>query len=182
MVRKFQYHEKKLLKKVDFFQYKQDSVRENMVMRRYHLEDRMDYQKYNHLCGMVRKLTHLISLLDPKDEFRQDKTIELLLMLKRLGLVQGVKLSECEDIKVSSFCKRRLSTVMTVMKLAQQPSQAVKYIEQGHIRIGPNTVTDPGILIPVNMQDFITWTDSSKIKRKVLQYNEKYDSFDNPDL
>jgi U3 small nucleolar ribonucleoprotein protein IMP3 len=182
MVRKFQFHEKKLLKKVDFFQYKEDSVRENAVMRRYHLQDRTDYQKYNKICGIIRKLTHLISLLDARDEFREEKTKQLLLLLQRLGLVQGLKLSECEGITVSAFCRRRLAIVMTALKMAQQPSQAVKYIEQGHIRIGPTTVTDPAILVPIAMQDFITWTDTSKIKKKILDYSEKLDDFDHPGL
>jgi len=28
------------------------------------------------------------------------------------------------------------------------------------------------------MEDFITWTDHSKIKRHVLKYNDKLDDFD----
>lgn len=28
------------------------------------------------------------------------------------------------------------------------------------------------------MEDFITWVDSSKIKRKVLEYNDKLDDYD----
>jgi len=28
------------------------------------------------------------------------------------------------------------------------------------------------------MEDFVTWVDSSKVKRQVLQYREKLDDFD----
>ena len=43
---------------------------------------------------------------------------------------------------------------------------------QGHVRIGPETVTDPAFLVTRNMEDFVTWVDTSKIKRKVQKYNE----------
>lgn len=74
--------------------------------------------------------------------------------------------------------RRRLSTVLVRLKFAEHLKEAVTYIEQGHIRVGPETVTDPAFLVTRNMEDFITWVDSSKIKRKVLQYNDKLDDYD----
>ncbi len=38
---------------------------------------------------------------------------------------------------------------------------------QGHVRLGPETVTDPAFLVTRSMEDFVTWVDTSKIKRKV---------------
>jgi len=29
-----------------------------------------------------------------------------------------------------------------------------------------------------NLEDFITWADSSKIRKKVLKYNDKLDDYD----
>lgn len=78
----------------------------------------------------------------------------------------------------SPLCRRRLSTVLVRLKFAEHLKEAVTYIEQGHIRVGPETVTDPAFLVTRNMEDFITWVDSSKIKRKVLQYNDKLDDYD----
>lgn len=48
---------------------------------------------------------------------------------------------------------------------------AVKLIEQGHVRIGPELVTDPAILVTRTLEDFVTWVDTSKIRKHVLQYN-----------
>ena len=46
MVRKLKYHERKLLKKVDFISWKTDSnVREARILKRYHIERRDDYTK-----------------------------------------------------------------------------------------------------------------------------------------
>lgn len=48
------------------------------VMRRYHIQDRDDYKKYNKLSGMITKLVNLIKQLDSKDEVRIDLTDQLL--------------------------------------------------------------------------------------------------------
>jgi len=74
--------------------------------------------------------------------------------------------------------RRRLSTVLMRLKFAEHLKEAVTYIEQGHIRVGPETVTDPAFLVTRNTEDFVTWVDTSKIKRKVLEYNEKVDDYD----
>ena len=44
-------------------------------------------------------------------------------------------------------------------------------MEQGHVRVGPDTITDPAFLVTRNMEDFVTWVDTSKIKRHVQKYN-----------
>lgn len=57
MVRALKYHEKKLLKKVDFINWKQDkNLREVAILRRYHVQDREDYHTYNKIIGMVTKV------------------------------------------------------------------------------------------------------------------------------
>ena len=55
--------------------------------------------------------------------------------------------------------------------MAETVKDAVKFIEQGHIRVGPELVKDPAMLITRNLEDFITWVDSSAIRKKVLDYN-----------
>lgn len=45
MVRQFKHHESKLLKKVDFVQWGQGELRENTVIRKYHIQKKTDYQK-----------------------------------------------------------------------------------------------------------------------------------------
>ena len=52
--------------------------------------------------------------------------------------------------------------------------QAVQYIEQGHVRVGPDTMTDPAFLVTRNMEDFVTWVDTSKLKRHVQAYNVRH--------
>ena len=83
-----------------------------------------------------------------------------------------------EKLTTSSFCRRRLPVIMVKIKMAERIEVAVKYIEQGHVRVGPEVVQDPAFLVTRNMQDYVTWVDSSKIKRHVMEYNDKRDDFD----
>ena len=39
-------------------------------------------------------------------------------------------------------------------------------------------MTDPAYLVTRNFEDFVTWADTSKIKRKVAAYNDKLDDYD----
>ena len=47
-------------------------------MRRYHIQDRDDYKKYNKLCGLVTKFVSEIKALDAKDPARIELTDQLL--------------------------------------------------------------------------------------------------------
>jgi len=62
---------------------------------------------------------------------------------------------------------------MVRLKMAETVKEAVTFVEQGHIRVGPEVVTDPAFLVTRSMEDFVTWVDTSKIKRKILKYNDK---------
>nr|CAD1827301.1 unnamed protein product [Ananas comosus var. bracteatus] len=153
--------------------------REALVTRRYLLTERDDYKKYSSICRMVQKLVNLLKQMDPRDPYRIEMTDMLLEKLYNMGVISTKKsLAKCDKLSVSSFCRRRLASVLVNLKFCEHLKEAVMYIEQGHVRVGPETVTDPAFLVTRNMEDFVTWVDSSKIKRKVLQYNEQLDDYD----
>ncbi|XP_041133568.1 U3 small nucleolar ribonucleoprotein protein IMP3 isoform X2 [Polyodon spathula] len=155
MVRKLKYHEQKLLKKVDFISWEVDqNLHEVKVLRRFHIEKREDYTKYNKLSRSVRELARKIRDLGEKDGFRAKCTSQLLNKL------------------------RRLPTIMVKLRMAQNLKTAITFIEQGHVRVGPEIITDPAFLVTRNTEDFVTWVDSSKIKQHVMEYNEQRDDFD----
>ncbi|XP_075051275.1 U3 small nucleolar ribonucleoprotein IMP3 [Mixophyes fleayi] len=180
MVRKLKYHEQKLLKKVDFINWEVDNnIHEVKVLRKYHLNRREDYTIYNKLSRSVRELARKVTELDEKDPFRVQSTTRLLEKLYAMGLIptrQGLQL--CDTVSASSFCRRRLPTIVVKLRMAQNLKTAIVFIEQGHIRVGPEVVTDPAFLVTRNMEDFVTWVDSSKIKKHVMEYNEERDDFD----
>lgn len=74
-MRKLKHHEQKLLKKVNFLEWKKDAgVREIAVLRRYHIQEREDYTKYNKLVGQITKLVAKLKTLKQNDEYRIAKT------------------------------------------------------------------------------------------------------------
>lgn len=179
-MRKLKHHEHKLLKKVDFLQWKNEhNLRELQVMRRYHISNRDDYKLYNRLCGQITKLTATLKRLDPKDSTRIELTDHLLNKLYDMGVITTKKsLVQLEKLSTASFCRRRLSVIMVRLKMSETLREACTFIEQGHVRVGPDTVTDPAFLVTRSMEDFVTWVDTSKIKRKVQRYNDKLDDFE----
>lgn len=195
MTRKLKYHEQKLLKKVDFLQWKTaDNANEAQVMRRYHVQDREDYSRYYHtfiqlvsdrtfrynkICGYITKMANEISLLKPEDPFRRKISEQLLDKLYNAGLIPTTNsLSQLSRATVSSLCRRRLAVVLVHLKMSETLRQAVTLIEQGHVRVGPETIKNPAFHVTRNMQDFVTWVDQSKIKRKIAQYNDQVDDYD----
>ncbi|KAL3133873.1 hypothetical protein ABBQ32_008337 [Trebouxia sp. C0010 RCD-2024] len=179
-MRQLKFHERKLLKKVDFLQWKsENNHRELEIMRRYHIQGRDDYKKYSKLCGVVTRLVHFLKKLESSDPVRIELTDQLLEKLFALGIITTKKsLIQLEKLTVSSFCRRRLAVVMVRTKMSETVREAITFIEQGHVRVGPQTVTEPAFLVTRNMEDFVTWVDTSKIKRKVLQYNDRLDDYD----
>ncbi|KAL1458561.1 hypothetical protein WDU94_008699 [Cyamophila willieti] len=180
MVRKLKYHEQKLLKKVDFISWEADNnLHEVKIMRRYGIQKREDYTKYNKLSRLIRTLAQKVKDLDPKDPFRVEASAKLLEKLYSMGLIRTKwDLENCNKVTASSFCKRRLPVVMYRNKMVQQLRLAIQFIEQAHVRVGPELVKDPAFLVTRNLEDFVTWVDASKIKQQVMAYNDMRDDFD----
>ncbi len=113
-------------------------------MRRYHVQDRDDYHKYNKLCGQIRSYAHRLSLLPAQDPFRPKMEGMLLSKLYDMCVfhlwcqggksithpcvIRGVlnttaKLSDIENkLTVAAFCRRRLGVVVCRLKMAETVS------------------------------------------------------------
>lgn len=117
--------------------------------------------------------------MDAKNPFRTEVSAELLEKLYVLGLIPTKwDLENASKISASAFCRRRLPVVMVRNKMAQNLTDATKLIEQGHVRVGAAVVKDPAFLISRTLEDFVTWVDSSKIRKHVLEYNDMRDDFE----
>ncbi|XP_028922639.1 U3 small nucleolar ribonucleoprotein protein IMP3 [Ornithorhynchus anatinus] len=181
MVRKLKFHEQKLLRRVDFLNWAStdQNLRELRVLRRYRLQRREDYTRYSQLSRAVRALARRLRDLPEGDPFRARASSALLAKLYGLGLLPTrASLEPCARLSAVAFCRRRLPSVLVALRMAQHLEAAVAFVEQGHVRVGPELVTDPACLVPRALEDFVTWVDSSKIKRHVLDYNDQRDDFD----
>jgi U3 small nucleolar ribonucleoprotein protein IMP3 len=52
-----------------------------------------------------------------------------------------------EKVTASAFCRRRLPVVMVRSKMADSIRLATQFVEQGHVRVGPEVVKDPAFLV-----------------------------------
>lgn len=65
-----------------------------------------------------------------------------------LGLIPTKwDLSLCNDVTASSFCRRRLPVIMVKNKTCGSVRMATKFIQQGHVRVGPQVVKDPAFIV-----------------------------------
>jgi U3 small nucleolar ribonucleoprotein protein IMP3 len=83
------------------------------------------------------------------------------------------------NVSASRFCRRRLPLIMLRSKMAQSVQAAAKFIEQGHVRVGPERITDPAFLVTRKLEDYVTWTSTSAIKKQIQDYNGLRDDFEN---
>ncbi|XP_034943057.1 U3 small nucleolar ribonucleoprotein protein IMP3 [Chelonus insularis] len=180
MVRKLKYHEQKLLKKVDFISWQADNnLHEVKILKRYRIQKREDYTKYNKLSREIRDLGRKLKEIDPKHPFRIEQSAALLEKLYMMGLIATKwDLGLCEKVTASCFCRRRLPVVMVRNKMSQSVKMATQFIEQGHVRVGVEIVKDPAFLVTRNLEDFVTWVDTSAIKKHIMEYNDARDDFD----
>lgn len=148
-------------------------------MRRYHIQGREDYAKYNNIVGSITKVVAKIKTLPAEDLYRVEKSRILLNKLYEMGVISNTtNLSSVEALSVSAFCRRRLPVVMVKLKLTQTIKKAVELIEQGHVKVGTETITDPAFHVNRSMEDHITWVKTSKIRQKILTYNDEVDDYD----
>lgn len=128
MVRRLRFHEKKLLKKVDFISWEVDNnLHEVKILKKYYIQKREDYTKYNKLSRHVRELARKVKELDVKDPFRAEATSQLLEKLYNMGLVETKRgLELADNVNASSFCRRRLPVMMVKNHMAQTLKAATR--------------------------------------------------------
>lgn len=51
-------------------------------------------------------------------------------------------------------------------------------VQEGHVRVGQELVTDPAFLVTRDLSDFITWAPGSKVRKHVQQYSNAFDDFE----
>lgn len=179
-MRTLKHHEQRLLKKVNFFDWKRDqNTREVKILRRYGIQDREDYHKYNKICGLITKLVAQLRTLPEDDPFRLNMTERLCKKLIDLGVISKDNgLTDLDALSASRFCRRRLSTVLVTSHFCENIEHAISMIEGGHIRVGPDLVTNSAVHVTREMADNITWAEGSSMKRKIREFRNEIDDFE----
>lgn len=81
-----------------------------------------------------------------------------------MGILSSAsKLSAVENsVTVSALARRRLPVVMTRLRMAEHLRAAVTMIEQGHVRVGTEVVTDPAFLVTRSLEVCSGWSYGGK--------------------
>lgn len=177
-MRNLKYHEQKLLKKVNFLEWKHtNTTREQLVTSKYLLKGRDEYKRYNLVVGLIKKLSETLSRLKDNDPTKLVIAKKLINLLYNTGIIHEKTLLQCTKVNVSSFCERRLPMIVAKRKLVQNFTHADEFVQHGHIRVGTRVVNDTSLIIPKSMEEFVTWTDTSKIKMKIDEFNDEKDDY-----
>ncbi|KAI4291965.1 U3 small nucleolar ribonucleoprotein IMP3 [Pancytospora philotis] len=177
-MRELKYHEQKLLKKVNFLEWASTNTpREQTITAKYLLKSREEYQFYSRIVGMVRKLAESLSRLPDNDPFKIFIAKKFISLLYDTGIIENRKLIDCTKVGVSSLCMRRLPMVVVHRKLVQHFRDADRLVQQGHVKLGSRVIGDTSTLVSRAMEEFVGWADSSKIRKKIDEFNEDYDDY-----
>ena len=100
MVRKLKFHEQKLLRKVDFYNWEaSNNLHEAKIMKKYHIQKREEYTLYNKLSRETRDIVRKIKDLDPKSPHRTEMSAAFLEKLYNLGLIPTKwNLENCDKV------------------------------------------------------------------------------------
>ncbi|EFA79733.1 U3 small nucleolar ribonucleoprotein protein [Heterostelium album PN500] len=178
MVRPLKYHEQKLLKKHNFVHYRKENVKDVENINRFGLTGKEEYAAYTKLVGSIQKILHLVQELDDKDPMKKQITDTLCEKLYDMGVIDSKTTFSLTKICQASFCRRRINVLLVQLKYAQNLANAASIVQHGHIRIGPEVITDPALIVTRKFQDLLTWVDNSSMRKKVLQYNNEYDDYE----
>jgi len=107
---------------------------------------------------------------------KRDKEKESILIrkLSRLGLVAPhATLDDVLALTIDKILERRLQTLVYRKGLANTPKQARQFIVHGHIAVDGRRARWPSTLIPVDLDNKISFYERSKIKQiKLSGMNE----------
>ncbi|XP_053674551.1 U3 small nucleolar ribonucleoprotein protein IMP3-like [Anopheles nili] len=111
--------------------------------------------------------------------FRTEMSALLLEKLYVMGVIPTKwDLENANNISASSFWRRNLLLVLVRNKMSENVSHAIKMVEHGHVRVGVGVVKDLAFLVPHTLQDFVTWVDSSAIRKHLQEYDDMRDDFE----
>lgn len=87
-------------------------------------------------------------------------------------------LKDLDNIGISCFCRRRLAYLLFKNKYCETIKEGITFIEQGSVRVGTEVITNPAFLVTRALEDHVTWTNKSKVRRQIMEYNNQLDDYE----
>ena len=136
------------------------------VQKKYGLKSKRELWKaQSHLRRFRFQARQLQARLRLQDAQAEMETKTLLSRLVRLGILPegAVSIDDVLGLSVEDLLKRRLQTLMFTRGLAHTAGQARQWIVHGHVSVDGRRVTIPGLLVPRQLEQTISFAQRSPL-------------------
>lgn len=179
-------HEQRLVKKVDFYNWKNENQWEErrtlLAISKYGLRDRNEFRRYLRIASQVNDCIISLRRLPNNAHyasFKREQLDRIAAKLYEMGVLDSpTELVQLRKVPAERFCRRRLSNMLKMRDMAPTIQQAELFILHGHVRVGPEVINDPAFIVTRAMEDFLTWSNASKIRRTIANYRGEVDDYD----
>jgi small subunit ribosomal protein S4 len=153
---------KKKLKKPRAPWDKERMKKENVLMMTYGLRRKREFWKAESILRSFRRRARDLAA-------KRDKVQERVLLekLNKMGLLrEDASLDDVLSLTVENILERRLQMQVFRKNLANTPKHARQVITHGHIAVGGRRTIYPSFMVPLNLEDKISFYEGSEIKTK----------------
>ena len=144
---------------------KERILEEAEILEEFGLKNKRELWK---VASLLRKHSaqakRLIALTTPQAEI--EKT-QLLSKLSSLGLIgETTRLEDVLTITLKGIMERRLQTLVHKKGLAKSVRQARQFIVHGHVSISEEKMNVPSFIVPVDLENKISFNPASKLSEE----------------
>ena len=135
------------------------------ILREYGLKNKMEIWRSEGLVKKARdQAKNLIATYTPQAE---KEKVQLINKLVRLGFLKpGTKLNDILALSLKDILERRLQTMVFKRGYAKTVKQARQFIVHGHVSISEEKMNVPSFIVPVDLENKISFNPASKLSEE----------------
>lgn len=135
---------------------------QKIILRNYGLKNKREIWKSEGLVKRCRSQAK--KLIASKTEQSKKEKEQLINKLVKLGMIKpGSQLNEILSITLKDVLERRLQTIIFKKGLTKTISQARQFIVHGHVSINEEKINAPSFLVPLDLENKISFNPVSKL-------------------
>lgn len=142
----------------------------------YGLKNKREVYRVDTQVSKIRTTARDLLKEDESSPRRAFEGPALLRRLQRYGILETSKnkLDYVLSLTVEDFLNRRLQTIVKQKNLASSIHQARCMIEQGHIRVGDQIVTNPGFMVRLSQEQNVDLVATSTLNENSGKHGRRY--------
>jgi len=133
---------------------------ELIIVGKYGLRNKRELWRARTKIGNYRSQARSLLALETEERYAKEKL--LITKLQKLGIIsEGTETDDILGLDIEQYLKRRLQTLVLEKGFAGTIHQARQLITHRHIAINGRVMTSPGYIVPVKLEDSISYSVSS---------------------